>query len=46
MVVAVVEKFLAASGEAGAVVSSDEAGEGTLPVDGQAFETFEKLPVQ
>ena len=45
MVVAVIEKFLAAAGEARAVVSANEAGEGALPVDGQAFEAFEKLAV-
>ncbi len=44
--VAMVEKFLAAAGETRAVMAADETGEGTLPVDGQAFQAFEKFPVQ
>jgi hypothetical protein len=46
VVVTVVEKLLAAAGEARTVVPADEAGEGALPVNGQPFEAFEKLAVQ
>jgi hypothetical protein len=46
MELAVVEKLLAAAGEARTVVPADEAGEGALPVNGQPFEAFEKLAVQ
>jgi hypothetical protein len=42
---AMIEKLLAAAGETRPVVSADQAGEGALPVDGQAFEAFEKLAV-
>ena len=42
----VIQKLLAAAGEAGTVVATDEARERTLPVDGQAFEPFEKLLIE
>jgi len=43
---AMIEKLLAAAGETRPVVSADQAGEGALPVDGQTFQPFQKLPVQ
>ena len=46
MEMAVIEKLLAAAGEARAIVPADKTGERTLPVDGQAFEAFQKFPVQ
>ncbi len=42
----VVEKLLAAAGEVRAVVAAHQTGERALPVNGQAFEPFEKLAVQ
>ncbi len=44
--VAMVEKFLATAGETRSVMAADKTGEGLLPVDGQAFQAFEKFPVQ
>src|SRR5712692_8670761 len=43
---AVVQKLLAAPGEARAIAASHKAVEGLLPVDGEALEFFEKLPVE
>ena len=39
-------KLLAAASETRPVVSPDQAGKRALPVDGQAFQPFQKLPVQ
>ena len=41
-----VQKLLAAAGEMRAVVAAHQARERALPVDGEAFEPFEKLTVQ
>jgi hypothetical protein len=46
VVVAMIEKLLAAASETRPVVSPDQAGKRALPVDGQAFQPFQKLPVQ
>ena len=43
--VAVVEEFLAGSGEMGRVVAAHQAGKRLLPVDGEAFEFFQEFPV-
>jgi len=42
----VIEKLLAAAGEARTVMAADKTGKGPLPVNGQPFKPFEKLPVQ
>ncbi len=46
MEIAVVQKLLAGAGEARRVVAAHQAGERFLPVDGQAFQLLQKLPVQ
>ena len=46
MEIAMVEKLLAGAGEARLVVAAHQPGEGLLPVDGEAFEFLQKLPVQ
>jgi hypothetical protein len=43
---AMIEKLLPAAGESRAVVSADQAGKRALPVNGQPFEPFQKLPVE
>jgi hypothetical protein len=46
MEVPVIEEFLAATGKVGAVVPADKTGEGTLPVESEALQAFEKFAVQ
>ena len=46
MEVAMVEKLLASTGEMRAIMAAHKSGKRALPVYGQAFEPFEKLPVQ
>ena len=46
MEMAVFEKFLAAARETGPVVSAHQTRERALPVNGQAFEPFQKFTVE
>jgi hypothetical protein len=42
---AVIEKFLPAPRKSRTVMSAHETGKGALPMDGQAFEAFQKFPI-
>ena len=44
--IAMVEELLAGAGEARHVVAAHQPGKRFLPVDGQPFQFFQKLPVQ